>query len=181
VPPGKTGDWALFGIPPTPDEDSIAVGAYGACMSTKAITPRLADRLCSLAESQLQTQAARSASVDAGALGVVSACAAIAALVLTVKSADHLWIAALALLGASAGLAVRALLVGGAKEIGPLVTEILNDRDTHNDKELEQSLLEDLADETLVNNQGLARKDPLFASALTLLVLAVLLELAGVQ
>ncbi len=37
-------------------------------MSTKAITPRLADRLCSLAESQLQTQVARSASVDAGAL-----------------------------------------------------------------------------------------------------------------
>ncbi len=54
-------------------------------MSTQGITPRLADRLCSLAESQLQTQAARSASVDAGALGVVSACVAIAALVLTVK------------------------------------------------------------------------------------------------
>ena len=162
-------------------EDSIAVGAYGACMSTKAITPRLADWLCSLAESQLQTQAARSASVDAGALGVVSACAAIAALVLAVKSADHLWIAALALLGLSAGLAVRALFLPGAEEIGPLVTDILNDRATRDDEELEQSLLEDLADETLVNNQGLARKDPLFIRALAFLVLAVLLELAGVQ
>jgi hypothetical protein len=150
-------------------------------MSRKAITPRLADRLCSLAESQLQMQAARSASVDAGALGVISACAAIAALVLAVKSTDHLWIAALVLLGLSAGLAIRALLIRGAEEIGPLVPGILNDRATHNDEELEQSLLEDLADETLVNNQGLARKDPLFIGALALLVLAVLLELAGVQ
>ena len=150
-------------------------------MSTKTITPRLADRLCSLTESQLQTQAARSASVDAGALGVVSACAAISALVLTVKSAAHLWIAALILLGLSAGLAIRVLLVGGAEEIGPLVTDILDDRETRDDHELERSLLEDLADETLVNNQGLARKDPLFIGALALLVLAVLLELAGVQ
>jgi len=38
-----------------------------------------------------------------------------------------------------------------------------------------------LADETLVNNRGLARKDPLFARALALLVLAVALELVGVQ
>jgi hypothetical protein len=150
-------------------------------MPTKAITPRLVDRLCSLAESQLQTQAARSASVDAGALGVVSACAAIAALVLTVKSADHLWIAALALLGVSAGLAVRALRLPGAEEIGPPVTELLDVRGTRDNEEIEQSLLEDLADETLVNNQALARKDPLFTEALALLVLAVLLELAGVQ
>lgn len=150
-------------------------------MPTKAITPRLADKLCSLAESQLQTQAARSASVDAGALGVVSACAAIAALVLTVRSADHLWVAALLLLGLSAGLAIRALLIRGAQEIGPLVADILNDRQWIDDEDLEQSLLEDLADETLVNNRGLARKDPLFIGALALLVLAVLLELAGVQ
>jgi hypothetical protein len=86
-------------------------------MSTEGITPRLADRLCSLAESQLQTQVSRSASIDAGALGVMSACAAIAALILDVKSADHTWIAALVLLGASAGLAVRTLLVGGVEKI----------------------------------------------------------------
>jgi hypothetical protein len=76
-------------------------------MSIQDITPRLADSLRSLSESQLQTQAARSASVDAGALGVVSACAAIAALILNARSAHHLWIAALALLGVSASLAVR--------------------------------------------------------------------------
>ena len=150
-------------------------------MSTKVITPRLTDRLCSLAESQLQIQASRSASIDAGALGVVSACAAIAALILTVRSTDHLWIAALVLLGLSASLALRSLMHQGAKEIGPLVTDILIDRECSNDEELEQSLLEDLADETLVNNQALARKDPALTGALTLLVLAVLLELAGVQ
>jgi hypothetical protein len=32
---------------------------------TKPITPRLTDRLCSLAESQLQMQTARSAALDA--------------------------------------------------------------------------------------------------------------------
>jgi hypothetical protein len=92
-------------------------------MSTIVITPRLTDRLCSLAE----------------------------------------------------------MIHRGAKEIGPLVTDILNDRECSDDGELEQSLFEDLADETLVNDQALARKDPLFTGALTLLVLAVLLELAGVQ
>jgi hypothetical protein len=150
-------------------------------MSTRGITPRLADGLRSLAECQLQTQAARSASVDAGALGVVSACAAIAALILSARSVHHLWIAALVLLGLSAGLAVRALLVRGAEEIGPLVTDMLDARARNDDAFLEAVLLEDLAAETLANNQALARKDPLLAWAVALLVLAVVLELAGVQ
>jgi hypothetical protein len=150
-------------------------------MSTQGITPRLADSLRSLAESQLQTQVSRSGALDAGALGVVSACAAIAAIILSVRSAHHLWIAALALLGLSLGLAVRVLLLQGAEEIGPLVAHILDDRATYDDKTLEGGLLKDLATETLANNQALARKDPLLTRALTLLVLAIALELAGVQ
>ena len=150
-------------------------------MSTKAITPRLADRLCSLAESQLQIQAARSASVDAGALGVVSACAAIAALILSAPSAHHLWIAALTLLAVSAGLAIRALVLRGAREVGPLVSDMLDARETRDDEDLEGTLLKDFATETLANEQALARKDPLLARAVALLVLAVILELAGVQ
>jgi hypothetical protein len=150
-------------------------------MSTKAITPRLADRLCSLAESQLQIQAARSASVDAGALGVVSACAAIAALILSARSAHHLWIAALTLLAVSAGLAIRALVLRGAREVGPLVSDMLDARETRDDEDLEGTLLKDFATETLANEQALARKDPLLARAVALLVLAVILELAGVQ
>jgi hypothetical protein len=150
-------------------------------MSTQGITPRLADGLRSLAESQLQTQVSRSGALDAGALGVVSACAAIAAIVLSVRSAHHLWIAALALLGLSLGLAMRALLMEGAEQTGPLVTDMLDDRETRDDEELEESLLEDLATHTFNNEQALARKDPLLARALTLLVLAIVLELAGVQ
>jgi hypothetical protein len=149
-------------------------------MPTKRIAPRLADRLCSLAESQLQTQAARSASVDAGALGIVSACVAIAALVLSTRSAYYLWIAALVLLGMSAGLAVRALLLRGAREIGPLVIDVLDAHEACDDEGLEDVLLEDLAAETLANEQALAHKDPLIAWALALLALAVLFELAGV-
>jgi hypothetical protein len=150
-------------------------------MPTKAITPRLVDRLCSLAESQLQIQAARSASVDAGALGVVSACAAIAALILNARSAHHLWIAALVLLGASASLAVRALLLAGAEGIGPFVGDMVDAHSHNDDTYLEDVLLKDLATETLANNQALARKDPLLARAVALLVIAILLELVGVQ
>jgi hypothetical protein len=150
-------------------------------VSTQGITPRLADSLRSLAESQLQTQAARSASVDAGALGVVSACAAIAALILNARSAHHLWIVALTLLALSAGLAVRALLLRGAKQNGPLVGEMLDARASNDDEIIEEGLLKDLATETLANEQALARKDPLLTWAVALLVFAILLELAGIQ
>jgi hypothetical protein len=150
-------------------------------MSTKAITPRLADGLRSLAESQLQTQVSRSGTLDVGALGVVSACAAIAAIVLNVRSAHHLWIAALVLLALSLGLAVRVLRLPGAEQNGPLVADILDARTTNDDETVEKDLLEDLAAETLANEHALARKDPLLARAVTLLVLAIVIELAGVQ
>lgn len=149
-------------------------------MPTKRIAPWLADRLCSLAESQLQTQAARSASVDAGALGVVSACVAVAALVLSTRSAYHLWIAALVLLGSSAGLAVRALLLRVARAVGPLVMDVLEARETYDEEDVQDMLLKDLAAETLTNQRALDQKDPLIAWAIAFLVLAVLFELAGV-
>jgi hypothetical protein len=85
-------------------------------MSTRSITPRLAGRLCSLAESQLQTQAARSVALDTSAL---------------------------------------------------------------DDRELEESLLDDLEADIEINEQALARKVPLFDRALILLVLAITTELAG--
>ena len=58
---------------------------------------------------------------------------------------------------------------------------MLDARRTYDDEELEQALLKDLARETATNNRGLARKDPLFFTAVTLLVLAIMLELVGVQ
>ena len=51
------------------------------------ITPRIADRLCSLAQSQLQTQAARFASVNASALGMMTMDAAVAAIIIGVRGA----------------------------------------------------------------------------------------------
>jgi hypothetical protein len=149
-------------------------------MPTKAITPRLADRLCSLAEGQLQTQVSRSGTLDVSALGVVSACAAIAAILLGVRSAYQLWIAALVLLVVSLGLAVRALHLPGAERTGPLVTDMLDARVSNEDAYLEDILLEDLAAETLANEHAIAHKDSLLAWAVTLLVLAIVLELAGV-
>jgi hypothetical protein len=150
-------------------------------MSTKGITPSLANSLRSLAENQLQTQTSRSGALDAGAVGLVSACAAIAAIVLNARSAHHFWIAALALLALSLGLAVRGLLLPGADQTGPPVEGVLNARQTFDDKDLEEGLLIDLATETSANRQALTRKDLLLARALILLVLAIALELAGVQ
>jgi hypothetical protein len=152
-------------------------------MPARSITPRLANSLRSLAESQLQTQVARSGTFDLGALGVVSVCAAIAAIVLGVGSAHHLWIAALVLLllALALGLAVRALFLPGAAQIGPPVAGLLDARATDDDETIEEWLLEDLASESLANERALARKDPLLVGAVTLLVLAIALELTGVQ
>lgn len=150
-------------------------------MSTRRISPSLAGRLCSLAESQLQTQAARSASLDAAAFGVMSACAAVAAIVLAIKSAEHLWVVALVLLGGSAGLAVRTLLLAGARRNGPSIAKVLEARLRNDDELVEEGLLRDLAAQTFANDQALARKEPLISPALALLVLAVLLELTGVH
>ena len=150
-------------------------------MSTQPITPRFAQSLRSLAEGQLQTQVSRSGTLDVSALGVVSACAAIAAIVLGFHSAHHLWIAVLVLLVSSLGLALYALHLPGAEQIGPLVTDMLDARASDDDAYLEDILLEDLAAETLANKRAIARKDLLLARAVTLLVLAIVLELAGVS
>jgi hypothetical protein len=148
-------------------------------MLTKAITPRLANSLRSLAESQLQTQVARSGTFDLGALGVVSVCAAIAAIIVDARSAHHLWIETLMLLllALALGLAVRVLLLPGAAQIGPPVAGLLDARTTSDDETIEGWLLEDLASESLSNERVLARKEPLLVGAVTLLVLAIALEL----
>jgi hypothetical protein len=148
-------------------------------MPTKPITPRLADRLCSLAESQLQTQAARSVALDAGALGVMTVDAAVAAIVIGVRGAYELWIVALALLGLSFGLAVRAARLPGADRTGPLIDDVLEASETGEDDELEHSLLRDLATDMRTNRRTLARKGLLLDRAQTFLVAAILVELAG--
>jgi hypothetical protein len=55
-----------------------------------------------------------------------------------------------------------------------------SDHTTH-DEIIEEGLLKELARETLANERALARKDPLIAWAVALQMLAIALELAGVQ
>jgi hypothetical protein len=105
----------------------------------------------------------------------------VAAIIIGTRGSYHLWVVALVLLGISLGLVVRALRLPGTEQNGPLVVDMLDARATRDDKDLEDVLLEDLATETLANEQALARKDPLLARAVTLLVLAIVLDLVGVQ
>jgi hypothetical protein len=51
--------------------------------------------------------------------------------------------------------------------------------ETEEDDHLELSLLQDLARDMRINRRALARKDLLFNRAQTLLVAAILMELAG--
>jgi hypothetical protein len=109
-------------------------------MSTKPIKPRLADRLCSLAESQLQIQAARSAALDGGSLGVMAVDAAIGAIAVDTSGAYDLWVLALILLGLSLSLAVRVLRIPGAERTGPVIEDIYGARETQDDSELERPI-----------------------------------------
>jgi hypothetical protein len=148
-------------------------------MSTRGITPRLADRFCLLAVSQLEIQAARSVALDGGALGVMAVDAAIGTIIIGAGGAYGLWIVALFLLVSSLGVAVRTLLGPGAKQNGPSVVEMLDDREGNDDETIEENLLKDLADDVQINERTLARKDPMIAVAVALLVLAIMIELAG--
>ena len=49
----------------------------------------------------------------------------------------------------------------------------------YDDGTIEEQLLDDLAHETLANENALARKDPLMTSAVTCLMLGIVAELAG--
>ncbi len=148
-------------------------------MPTHGSSPPLTDRLCSLAESQLQMQTSRSAALDAGALGVMALDAALAAVIIGTRGAYDLWIAALTLLGLSLGLAVRALRILGAEETGPSVAHLREDRETHDEHQITESLLADLTAGIRNNDHALARKAVLFDRALIVLVLAILIDLAG--
>jgi len=151
-------------------------------MSTQGITPRLAESLNRrlLAASQLQTQAAQSVALDASALGVMTVDFAAATIVLGTRGAYDLWVLALVLLGLSLSLAVGTLRLPGAKRIGPPPSQTpLEVREAKDEHSLEDSLLNDLADDIETNEHAIARKEPSFNGALTLLVLAILIDLAG--
>ncbi len=141
--------------------------------------PLLAGELCSLARDQLKMQTSRSATLDTGALGLMALDAALAAILIGTTGAYELWIAALALLGLSFGLAIRALRLAGAEETGPSVARLRGERKAHDEHELRESLLADLTAEVRINDRALTRKALLFDRALTALALAILIDLAG--
>ncbi len=142
-------------------------------------TSLLTDRLCSLAESQLQMQTSRSTALDAGALGVMALDIALSTIVTETEGAYDLWVAALMLLSLSFGLAIQALWLKGTRATGPSVARLREERETHTARQLRESMLEDLTEDLQTNEHTLARKVVLFERALIVLVLAILIDLAG--
>lgn len=141
------------------------------------ITQDMSDRLCTMAEGQLHTQASRSSTLDAGAIGVMAADAAFATTVIRTGAAD-LWIAALTLLGVSLGLAVRSIRLPGAGETGPSLRDTIEVSATAAEDEVRRTILERFAIDVRCNEQALARKMSLFDRALVFAVLGIVLGLA---
>jgi len=141
--------------------------------------PLLTGELCSLARDQLKMQTSRSTALDTGALGLMALDLAFATIVIETEGAYDLWIAALILLGLSFWLAIQALRLKGARATGPPVARLRDEREIHEAHQLRESMLEDLAAGVRRNDHALARKAVLFDRALTVLVLAILIELAG--
>jgi hypothetical protein len=148
-------------------------------MSTKVIAPRFSEDLFPLTLDRLQRQTARSGAVDGRVLGVILLDALLAATITVGAGVYELWILALVLLGLSFGFAFKALRNPGAEQIGPCIGDVLKARETYDDRTIQEWLLDDLIDDVDANEEALARKGPLFNRALTFLVLAILVELAG--
>lgn len=148
-------------------------------MNARGITPGLAATLRSLAVGQLQMQAARSSTLDTVAIGAMGIDLAVAAIVVGVRSSHDLWIAALALLCLSFGLAMRALFLTGAVKTGPLVEDLLNSRDTTDCDAIEQRIVSDLAVDVSANRQALTDKGSPLTRALGLVALAIVIELVA--
>lgn len=127
-------------------------------MTVRAITPGLAATLCSLAVGQLQMQASRSATLDTVAIGVMGIDLAVTAIIVGVQSAHHLWVASLAVLGLSFGLAMRALFLAGAVRIGPSIATLLETHGAKDGSAIEQRIVRNLATDLFANRQALADK-----------------------
>jgi hypothetical protein len=147
-------------------------------MQTRALTPELAAALRSLAEVQLQMQASRSATLDARAIGVIGVDAAVTTFIFGAGLGLQARIAALAMLGLSAGLAGRSVFLGGSDEIGPSVLGLLASSDT-DDRVLEESLLDSLAADVDANHRALAHKASRLTAAFVVLALAITIALVG--
>jgi hypothetical protein len=142
-------------------------------------TSLLIGELSSLARDKLKTQTSRSVALDAGALGLMLLNAALATTALETSGAYELWIAALALLGLSFGLAIQASRRKGTENTGPPVARLSEYRETRDARQIRELMREELTEEVDINEHALARKAVLFDRALTVMALAILIDLAG--
>jgi lysylphosphatidylglycerol synthetase-like protein (DUF2156 family) len=138
----------------------------------------LAASLRSLAECQLLMQTSRSAALDTGALGAMALDAALATIVLSIGR-THLWILALSLLGLSLTLAAGVLSLPGAERTGPSITRMRRDRANRDDSDALERLLDGLEQDIHTNDRAIVRKATLFDGAITLLLFAIVVALAG--
>jgi hypothetical protein len=148
-------------------------------MSTTPHIPEPSEWLRLLTGNRLQTQVSRSAALVGGALGVMGVDVAVALIVVGSGGAYGLSILALLALGASFSLAMWALLLPGAKEVGPTLAAMRRARDRKDARELEDSLLDDLEEDLETHDRAVVRKTLLFERALRFLAFAILVELAG--
>jgi len=148
-------------------------------MSVKPTKPQPDEWMRVLTGNRLQSGVSRSVALEAGALGVMAVASALALIVIGAGGAYDLSIVALLLLVVSFGLAVHTLLLPSAKATGPTLAPMRRARDVEDAGEFEDSLLDDLEEDLRINDRALARKTLLFKRAVTLLALAILVELAG--
>jgi hypothetical protein len=147
-------------------------------MSANTITSGYAERLCSLAESQLLMQTARSAALDTVAIGVMALDAAFVAIVLTAGHTD-VRIFALCLLGLSLTFAAGVLALPSTQCTGPSISRMRATRTAMDDDDprFTERLLDGFEHDIHTNEQTVSRKATLFNAALTFVSLTIVMEL----
>ncbi len=105
--------------------------------------------------------------------------AAFGAIVVTAKAHAYVWLGSLALLVLSVFFAWLALLTKGAENTGPEIDDVLERRGGWSDDEIETQAVEDLRADLSANEGNLVAKTGRVQVALTLLLLALGIELMG--
>jgi hypothetical protein len=148
-------------------------------MSAKTTKPDPDEWMRLLAGNRLYKQSSRSGELNAGPLGVMAVDVAGMLIAIGTGEPYPLSILALLLLTPSFILAMRTLRLPNAREAGPTLASMRTARDNEDARAFEDSLLDDLEEDLEINDETLHRRALLFGQALTFLMLAILVELAG--
>jgi hypothetical protein len=140
--------------------------------------PLLVSELCALARDKLKTQTSRTVGLDTNILGVMALDVGLGTIVLS-TGRTGLWVAALTALCLSLALAAGALSLPGAKRTGPSTARLRREHAAIDDDGLLQRLLDGLEWDARANDRAIIPKARLYHVALTLLMSAIVLELAG--